>query len=183
MLAVSRNSAAEAIVPRPLYQWESIYFLANAITRAAEVEDIQNQFNSNGSATEPLDLSFARKIKRIISEQKVIQYQIAYLSTLGGAYHLCNRPHVALVIAMQQERVGRRMGSYAIIIRAKVFQAVNHRILGHRHRSRLLMQEAYDLVNRSYLEEVRSFVTACDLWLQRNYDQPIETEAQDQSTP
>jgi hypothetical protein len=54
-----------------------------------------------------------------------IQYNLACLSTLGGAYHLCNHPETALVIAIRQEMYAKKLGSTSVALRAKVFQAVN----------------------------------------------------------
>ena len=64
-----------------------------------------------------------------------IQYLLAVLSTLGGAHHLCNKPKQALQLALRQEALGHILGSTQVVLRARVFQAVNHALLGHPKRS------------------------------------------------
>lgn len=155
------------------WDWTSIYSSSEKL-----LLDSSEDSETCNNAIEKIDLRFARRIMRLIAEQAVVQYQLAYLSTLGGAYHLCNRPHVALAIAIRQENVGRRMGSFTIVIRAKVFQAVNMRLLGQKDVSDRLMKDAYSLLDQSGLENIRSFVVASHKWLERNYGNIEEEKAE-----
>lgn len=173
MLSASfEENSGEANEIAPVSSWTKIYHIEK-ILEELDVAESSKDVTEGSSVVEevraPLDLRFDWRIRKLLAEQQFIQYQLAYLSTLGGAYHLCNKPHVALVIAARQELVGRKMNSYTIIIRARVFQAVNMRLLGKRKRSKDLMRSAYCLLDRSGLDNLRSFVTASHQWLDRNY--------------
>jgi hypothetical protein len=115
-----------------------------------------------------IDFNFYSKLRKLEKVAIVLQYQIAYLSTMGGAYHLCNRPNVAYQIAVRQESVGRYLGSSHIIVRALVFQAVNLRLLGYPNKSQLLFHKIRSI--QSLPEDLLNFVDASDLWLTRNAD-------------
>jgi hypothetical protein len=58
------------------------------------------------------------------------QHQLAYLSTMGGAYHVCQNPDVALRLALRTEAIGRYLGANSVIVRARVHQAFNLAALG-----------------------------------------------------
>lgn len=181
MLSASfEENAGEADQIEHVSSWTHIYHLEEILE---ELDDGENSKDTTegSSAVEvvraPLDLRFDWRIRKLLAEQQFIQYQLAYLSTLGGAYHLCNKPHIALVIAARQELVGRKMNSFTIIIRARVFQAVNMRLLGKRKRSKALMESAYSLLDRSGLDNLRSFVTASHQWLERNYGKVDEEDS------
>jgi hypothetical protein len=154
--------------------WTLIYAIADKLE-----DDESSVAIKEEQKPEEIDLRFAQRIRRLIAEHITSQYQLACLSTLGGAYHLCNRPHVALQIALQQEEVGRRMNSFTTIIRAKVFQAVNMKLLGNSEMSNRLMNYAYKLVEQSGLQNMKSFVIASHQWLERNYGntEPKEEDA------
>lgn len=173
------HSETEQIVPPPP-SWTDIYRLGKLLEEQID-EECSKDTNTN-ELRAPLDLRFDWRIRKLLAEQQFIQYQLAYLSTLGGAYHLCNKPHVALVIAARQELVGRKMNSFTIIIRARVFQAVNMRLLGKRKRSKMLMESAYNLLDRSGLDNLRSFVTASHQWLERNYGTLAEGDSYETAT-
>lgn len=120
------------------------------------------------------NFSFCSHLRKLEKEAIIIQYQLAYLSTLGGAYHLINKPLVALQIAKRQEYVGRRLGSTNLLIRAKVFQAVNLRILGDAAGSDFVFQQCKQLlVTNPWLEDVVKFVEASERWVLTNYGESI----------
>ena len=122
---------------------------------------------------EPMNKSFSRRLNRLIWEAIEIQYNLACLSTLGGAYHLCNNPETALVIAIRQEMFARKLGSTSVIIRSQVFQAVNLGLLGKpkecaamfRHCSKQALQEGWTEMSR--------FVEASRKWLEVELDQKL----------
>eukprot|EP01033_Poteriospumella_lacustris_P013274 gene13276-9511_t len=180
--ASSEENFGESDQMVPFSSWTKIYHVKNILEELNDEESNKDATEAS-SAVEvvraPLDLRFDWRIRKLLAEQQFIQYQLAYLSTLGGAYHLCNKPHVALVIAARQELVGRKMNSFTIIVRARVFQAVNMRLLGKRKRSKALMKSAYSLLDRSGLDNLRSFVTASHQWLDRNYGKVDEEDSFD----
>lgn len=84
-------------------------------------------------------------IGRLIPLQKKAintQYQLACLSTMGGAYHICNYPKQALALAIQQELIGRSMGATNIIVRAKLYQYVNLAMLGLNNKAKKTLKVA-----------------------------------------
>lgn len=141
--------------------WCEIYFYAEKNHSFEYLEDVECQ--ESGFT---IDYSFYSKLRKLQKVAIILQYQIAYLSTLGGAYHLCNKPTVAFQIAQRQERVGRILGSSQIIIRALVFQAVNLRLLGFNSESERLFGRIKMMPELS--EDLRKFMEACELWVVRN---------------
>ena len=69
------------------------------------------------SSAMPMNRSFGRRLFLLERNAMHSQYLLACLSTLGGAHHLCNKPIQALQLAINQEAVGKRLGSTAIVIR------------------------------------------------------------------
>lgn len=116
-----------------------------------------------------INLNFCKKLRLLEAKGMAIQYQLACLSTLGGAYHLTNRPDTAFMIAYRQELVGRMLGSMSVIIRAKVFQAVNLYLLGHRRKSDQLFKLCKKLATENSWVGMLPFVTACELWLRNQH--------------
>lgn len=151
--------------PRRLNKWERIYELSEKfVVNSALFDDEEDQNH------QPINLSFAIRLRNLHKQQLYLQYVLACLSTLGGAYHLTAKPKTALAIAQYQEAVGYRLGSYQIIIRAKVFQAVNLGILGHRRKSNLLFKSLKVLLIQYQADETLiSFVISSRDWLKRNY--------------
>lgn len=122
-----------------------------------------------------LNFGFASYLRKWEREKVILQYQLAYLSTLGGAYHLCARPRVALHIAKRQEVVGRALGSWAVIIRAKVFQATNYFLLGNSRKSRIIFKLCHKLVNEQRMLDLEKFISASEGWLTRNSSSSSES--------
>uniref|UniRef100_A0A7S3HSH5 Uncharacterized protein n=1 Tax=Spumella elongata TaxID=89044 RepID=A0A7S3HSH5_9STRA len=112
-----------------------------------------------------LDLRFSKRLLVLEKKGMEIQYQLAYLSTLGGAYHLCNRPETAFYIALRQEMIGRLLGSHSIVIRAKVFQAVNLSLLGYPKASKNLFKACKRVAAANDWAGMTAFVTASEHWL------------------
>jgi hypothetical protein len=138
------------------------------------VEDEQMDCTESIQHKEFIDFRFYSKLRYLEKVAIISQYQLAYLSTLGGAYHLCNRPAVAFEIAKRQETIGRMLGASQIIIRALVFQAVNLRILGYRKRS----NHIFSLLKRSTTDnsEMSRFVDASEQWVKKNYPTLINNQ-------
>jgi hypothetical protein len=116
-----------------------------------------------------LNFSFAARLLYLEKQAIEIQYQLAYLSTLGGAYHLCNNPRKALTIAYEQEKVGHKLGSTAIIIRSKVFQAVNLGLLGEQNTCVRIFQNCKSMAVNCNWTDMLSFVTASEQWFIMNH--------------
>jgi len=113
----------------------------------------------------PMNNGFGGRLARLQRDAMTLQYHIAVLSTLGGAHHLCNKPDTALVLACQQEAVARRLGSSTLLLRSKVFQAVNLGLLGQRKQSRALFRRCEDMARASGWTDMASFVDASRQWL------------------
>ena len=98
-----------------------------------------------------------------------VQHQLAYLSTMGGANHLCNKPLVALEIAQRQEFIGKKIGSTSIQIRAKVFQAVNYGLLGNKLIAKRMFNSIIKEANDEGWPSLISFITASMMWLKMEW--------------
>lgn len=112
-----------------------------------------------------LNLEFSKRIRALERKGMQIQYQLACLSTLGGAYHLCNHPETAFVIACRQELVGRLLGSLSVVIRAKVFQAVNLALLDRPRASKELFKACKRVAAENSWTGMAAFVEASRVWL------------------
>jgi hypothetical protein len=88
------------------------------------------------------DLGWMGRLMAIQKEALNTQYQLAYLSTMGGAYHICNHPEQALALAIQQEVIGRRLGAANIVVRAKLYQYLNLAQLGLKKHAKTTMKLA-----------------------------------------
>jgi hypothetical protein len=154
--------------------WMDIYCLIPWVEHnpAHQVDTLSASSSHTDDTIPPLTFNFrfGSLLRRLEKDAIMIQHELACLSTLGGAYHLCNKPLVALTIAKQQEVVGRRLGSTNLIVRAKVFQAVNLRILGLKVESDKLFNDCHQTLEANpWLEELRQFVHASQLWLDNNF--------------
>jgi len=74
---------------------------------------------------------FAYRLIFLDQQAWQMQYELAVLSTLGGAYHLCNHPQQALYLAHRLEMLGRRLGSSQLTLKAQGFKAINIGLLGN----------------------------------------------------
>jgi hypothetical protein len=113
----------------------------------------------------PMNRSFTRRLNSLIFEAMDIQYNLACLSTLGGAYHLCNHPETALVIAVRQEMFAKKLGSTSVILRSKVFQAVNLGLLGKEKESASMFKYCLEQSAKEGWTDMSSFVEASRSWL------------------
>jgi hypothetical protein len=138
------------------------------------VEDEKGDRPETREHKEFIDYQFYSKLRHLEKVAVISQYQLAYLSTLGGAYHLCNKPAVAYEIAKRQEMLGRMLGANQIILRALVFQAVNLRILGYHSKS----NHIFSFLKRSTTnnDEMARFVDASDQWVKKNYPTLISNQ-------
>lgn len=151
-----------------------------AIYRISLIEEVDSVLEyaicREGEEYKPvIDMAFGRRIKHLENLARHYQYQLAYISTLGGAYHLCNRPIIALQIAKRQELVGRSIGSSAVVIRAILFQAVNWRMLEKNKKSKQMLKQCKDMVrdvmerNPDMGKDLLMFVESNEEWLNKNY--------------
>lgn len=113
----------------------------------------------------PMNRSFTRRLNNLIFEAMDIQYNLACLSTLGGAYHLCNHPETALLIALRQEMFAKKLGSTSVRLRSKVFQAVNLGLLGKEKESALMFRYCLEQSAKEGWADMTSFVEASKSWL------------------
>lgn len=114
----------------------------------------------------PMNKSYARRLNRLVWEAIEIQYHLACLSTLGGAYHLCNHPETALIIAIRQEMIAKKLGSTSVMLRSKVFQAVNLGLLGKRKESSAMFRYCISEAMKEGWTEMSGFVEASRKWLE-----------------
>jgi hypothetical protein len=96
------------------------------------------------------------------------QYKYAYLNTIGGAYHLCNHPKVALKIAREQEELGKELGSQSLIVRAKSFQAVNIGLLGKKKYALKWLKKLEKESFENGQDHLIPFIKATRRWLETN---------------
>ena len=115
-----------------------------------------------------IDRSWNGRLIRLGNEAAHMQYLIAYLSTLGGAYHLCNHPKTALGIARKLEAVALRLGSTVHLIRSRTYQAVNLYLLGKKKNARYFLSICKQMAIESGNPQLISFVDASDNWLRTN---------------
>ena len=126
----------------------------------------------------PMNRSFARRLNRLVWEAIEIHYNLACLSTLGGAHHLCNHPEAALVIALRQEMFARRLGSTSVMLRSKVFQAVNLGLLGKVKESASMFRLCKQQALQEGWTEMSGFVEASRRWLEVELSQQVSRKKQ-----
>lgn len=121
----------------------------------------------------PMNKSYARRLNKLVWLAVEFQYHLACLSTLGGAYHLCNHPETALVIAIRQEMIAKKLGSTSVMLRAKVFQAVNLGLLGKMKESSAMFRYCIDQASKEGWTEMSGFVEASRKWLEVELGQQL----------
>lgn len=150
---------------------ESSTTLVSSAKQKCVGEGIQNVHNLTNMHSDRLpngfvlNLEFSKRIRVLEKKGLQIQYQLACLSTLGGAHHLCNHPETAFIIACRQEVIGRLLGSLSVVIRAKVFQAVNLSLLGRQKASKQLFKACKRVAAENSWTGMAAFVEASQLWL------------------
>jgi len=113
---------------------------------------------------------YARRLNSVIRIARYISYQLACLSTLGGANHLCDKPKTALKIAMRQEFIGLAIGSTSIVIRSKVYQAVNYGLMKKANKSKKIFTECEEDALLQGWSSLIDFVKASKIWLQNELE-------------
>jgi hypothetical protein len=143
------------------------FIMATTGTNISHHYSLDEEHHESDSGNHQLieHMDFSWKLKLLERKGLAIQYQLACLSTLGGAYHLTNRPETAFMIAYRQELVGRLLGSMNVIIRAKVFQAVNLSLLGYQRKSKQVFATCKRLALDNSWAGMTPFVTASERWL------------------
>lgn len=124
-----------------------------------------NRNNENDRLNIENYMVYARRLNNIIRIARFVSYQLACLSTLGGANHLCDKPIVALKIAMRQEVIGLAIGSTSIVIRARVYQAVNYGLLDKAKKSNKIFIECEEDAILQGWSSLIDFVKASKTWL------------------
>lgn len=69
-------------------------------------------------------------LMRLRVHDATINHFLAWLSTLGGAYHLCDHPKQAMAIARMTLCVGQYICSARLALKGYVYLAVNYCMLG-----------------------------------------------------
>jgi hypothetical protein len=128
--------------------------------------------DNNGNNKLNIDnyMVYARRLNSVIRIARYISYQLACLSTLGGANHLCDKPKTALKIAMRQEFIGLAIGSTSIVIRSKVYQAVNYGLMKKANKSKKIFTECEEDALLQGWSSLIDFVKASKMWLQNELE-------------
>jgi hypothetical protein len=108
---------------------------------------------------------FAYRLIYLEQQAKKLQYELAVLSTLGGAYHLCNHPQEALFLAHRLELLGIKLGAPQLILKAKGFKAVNIGLLGDEKRACNILTGLKEEAAKVESEELEYFFRALKIWL------------------
>ena len=123
----------------------------------------------------PMNKPFALRLLRLKFNAAQYQYNLACLNTLGGAYHLCNKPDTALMIARRQESLARNLGSSTLLLRAKGFQATSVALLGKPKEAIIYLNKLLSKANKQGLTEIANFIEATIIWLKHHNKSPTDT--------
>ena len=138
-----------------------------------KIMSLSSDYQSSSSNAEcnipSLGLAWTERLLKLLKLSIHAQYELACLSTLGGAYHLCDRPRQALQLAKRQEAVGRRYGIHSVTVRSKVFQAVNYGLLGKTKKALKLFADSRKEAENSD-GSLLKFCDAAKSWLLRKMD-------------
>ena len=140
--------------------WEAVYQVHYGLE-----DEVHEEENGVEGDKWNLGLSFTRRLNKLRKEAKHLQYMFAVTSTLGGANHLCNRPVQALLMAKKQEEVGLRLHASSIVIRSRVFQAVNYALMEDLKTANSLFRSAYRKAKEHNDEGIINFTKAVHGWL------------------
>ena len=122
----------------------------------------------------PMNKPFALRLLRLKFNAAQYQYSLACLNTLGGAYHLCNKPDTALMIARRQESLARNLGSSTLLLRAKGFQATSVALLGKPKEAIIYLNKLLNKANKRGLTEIANFIEATIIWLKHHQKSPSD---------
>ena len=125
---------------------------------------MNRDLSETGGAVMGIDRSWNGRLVTLQQRAMHLQYLFACLSTLGGAYHLCNHPRTALQIARKQGSLALVLGSSSQLLRAKVYQAVNLYLLGFPNKSRKLFQTSIQEARHIGNEDMVRFAEASWAW-------------------
>lgn len=145
-------SVSQAVIRSPTIQ-------TNRLVKIRHQNSVINTHQGElhyGSGRWFVDKMFSRRLNRLLAMEMKTQYLLACLSTLGGAYHLCNHPRIALHIAKRQESLGRQLGLTSVIFKALVFQGVNYELLNKSKKASMIFQLCERMVKEDYKNSVKS---------------------------
>ena len=151
--------ALRETTPEHSMQGWAIYRLQDSLQTSSEGAD------GCSEDKETLGEDFGRRLNTLSREARHMQYLIAVTSTLGGANHLCNKPERAMEMALRQEAVGIRLGATSIVIRSRVFQAVNLAMLGRSKECHLMFKDCLRKAEASRDDGIIAFTKAVYGWL------------------
>jgi hypothetical protein len=119
-----------------------------------------------------MNKSFGEKLLKLKYRAIQMQYNLAYLNTIGGAYHLCHKPGTALVIAKRQENLAKQIGSSALLIRSRGFQAINMGLLGKYSKAQKLLESLTQQAKLFGHHDLVNFLIATSEWLRSFHKKP-----------
>mmetsp|Transcript_35548 Transcript_35548/g.36228 ORF Transcript_35548/g.36228 Transcript_35548/m.36228 type:complete len:166 (-) Transcript_35548:229-726(-) len=140
---------------------------SDSMTSKCRSDDQQKEQIENNSLIiyhHKIDYAWCERLFYFLNISAKAQYQLACLSTLGGAYHLTDKPMQAFLLAKKQELVASLIGARNVIVRAKIFQAVNLALLGKTNQSKKLLKECKRLAMEVGME-MPSFYSAIQNWM------------------
>mmetsp|Transcript_6686 Transcript_6686/g.12883 ORF Transcript_6686/g.12883 Transcript_6686/m.12883 type:complete len:190 (-) Transcript_6686:1743-2312(-) len=115
------------------------------------------------------DYSWMRRLVRLqkayVIRVNQTQYELACLSTMGGAYSICRYPKEALQIAKRQELIGIRMGSKQVQCHAKLYQYINLIFMGRKKAGLRMLEAAKEQANELESDSVRKHCDVTENWL------------------
>ena len=156
--SVLNPSDLEAVPP----SWLKVYSLP--LKREGDRDESDDEEEGRNERWS-LGLMFTRRLNTLRREAKHLQYMFAVTSTLGGANHLCNRPERALIMAKKQEEIGLKLNASNIIVRSRVFQAVNYAQMKDLKTANSLFRRAYRHAKQTGDETTINFTRAVHAWL------------------
>lgn len=121
------------------------------------------------------DYAWAYCLNKVILMGMTYQYLLAYISTLGGAYHLCDQPVVAMKLANMMCFLGSLVGNDALIVKANIYRAVNFSDMGHTQVALLTVKRCKRISNRRNWSSLIGFCDAVEHYIKstRNPDKTI----------
>lgn len=114
------------------------------------------------------NMKFSCRLNTMNKFTKEVSYQLACLSTLGGAYHLINDPNKAFMIAVKTEWIGRLIGSSELLVKANVYKAVNLGLKGGKRECKKLLKQCRRYASPYINSNMVEFIDRSESWLRIN---------------
>lgn len=104
--------------------------LTNAATDAVINENDSKKKHQTMALIIHPDYGWSDRLSMLRAKDAAVTHFLAWLSTLGGAYHLCNRPKQAMAIAKMTLEVGHYIYNPRLVLKGYVYLALNYCMLG-----------------------------------------------------